>query len=116
MRKVLLVIAVAMIILQTNTVQQFLNPPRDFSYLQGSYVTMYSTDWCRYCAKTREFMKQNQIAYKDFDIEKDSQAQREYKALGGGGVPLLVVNQKVIRGYSPALITEYLEQIPKPAN
>jgi len=67
-------------------------------------VTLYATDWCGYCKKTRKFLAENNIEYQEYDIEKSEEGSRQYKALNGNGVPLLVVNEEVIRGYNPKAI------------
>lgn len=69
-------------------------------------VVLYATTWCGYCKKVREFMKQNGIEYTEYDIEKSSKGHSQYKELGGRGVPLMVVNGNVIRGYNPRAILQ----------
>jgi glutaredoxin len=64
-------------------------------------ITMYSTSWCGYCRKARSWFQDNGFAFIEKDIEKDSEAAREYQAASGGygGVPLIVVNGKSFRGF-----------------
>jgi len=63
-------------------------------------VVLYATEWCGYCQKTRELFAKHEIPYVEYDIEKSSQGYREYKALGGRGVPVINANGTVIHGYS----------------
>ena len=66
-------------------------------------ITLYSTAWCGYCKKARAYLQRNNIAFTEKDIEKSASANREHKALGGRGVPLLVRNGKETRaGFSQA--------------
>ncbi len=65
-------------------------------------VVLYGTEWCGYCAATREFFAQNGIQYTELDIEKSSQGYDEHKRLGGNGVPLVVIGDEVIHGYNEA--------------
>ena len=67
-------------------------------------VFLYATEWCGYCQKTREFFRENNISYVEYDIEKSEWANREHKRLGGEGVPLVKINGKVIHGYNPKLM------------
>jgi glutaredoxin len=67
-------------------------------------VILYATEWCGYCQKTREFFKNNNISYVEYDIEKSERRRREHKRLGGKGVPLVKINGKVIHGYNPKLM------------
>jgi glutaredoxin len=74
---------------------------------------MYSTTWCGYCAKTRTYLRRNGIPFEDRDVELTDSGNKEYNALGGGGVPILLVHDKVIRGYKPDAIDEALAKSSK---
>ena len=63
-------------------------------------VVLYATEWCGYCQKTRELLADNNISYVEYDIERSEQGYREYKNLGGRGVPVVNVKGTVIHGYS----------------
>lgn len=65
-------------------------------------VVMYATSWCGYCRKARAYFKQNNIAYVEYDIEKDKSAYQRYKNLGGRGVPVITIAEETIFGFSPA--------------
>jgi len=68
-------------------------------------VVMYATSWCPYCKKARAFFNKHGIAYVEYDVEHDGKAWRENRKLGGGGVPTIVVGDKVVSGFSePRLI------------
>ena len=75
---------------------------------QEAKVVLYATRWCGYCKKTREFFAANGIAYDERDIEASSSAEEEYRALGGNGVPVVVIGDQVIHGFSPAEMTRAL--------
>jgi glutaredoxin len=62
-------------------------------------VTMYGTQWCGYCAKARNLFRSMGVAYHEIDIEKSSEGRRQYEALRGTGVPLIVINKTIVRGY-----------------
>ena len=68
----------------------------------GSKVVMYSTSWCGYCAKARQYFKSKGIAFKEYDIEKNKKAKQKYDRLGGQGVPLILVGKKSMRGFTVA--------------
>jgi glutaredoxin len=87
-------------------------PPRPAGAEAGS-VVLYATSWCGYCAKTREFFAQNHIAYQELNVENSAEGRSGYMRLGGGGVPIVVVNgDTVIRGYAPNAIVEALGRAP----
>ena len=69
-----------------------------------SDVVLYATEWCGYCEKTRKLFAKHNIPYVERDIEKSADANREYRKLGGRGVPVVNANGTVIHGYSEARI------------
>jgi glutaredoxin len=64
-------------------------------------VVLYATQWCPYCQRTRQFFKDNGITYTEWDVETSAEGARRYRELGGTRVPLVTVNDTIIRGYSP---------------
>ena len=63
-------------------------------------VVMYSTSWCGYCKKARQYFKANNIKFKEYDIEKSKKAKRDYDKLGGRGVPIILVDKQRMNGFS----------------
>ncbi len=63
-------------------------------------VKMYMTDWCPYCRQASAYFRRNGIAFTELDIEKSSTAKAEYRALGGKGVPLILVGNQRMSGFS----------------
>lgn len=63
-------------------------------------VILYSTSRCGYCKKAKAFMSANKIQYREYDIEKNAVAHSEYKRMGGKGVPLLVMQDRTLHGFS----------------
>ena len=63
-------------------------------------ITMFSTEWCGHCKNARKYFAANGIAFTEVDIEKSGAGHKEYKELGGKGVPLILVGKKVMRGFS----------------
>jgi len=73
-------------------------------------VVLYSTSWCGYCKKAREYFTRKGIPFVEKDIEKDQAAARELadKAMRAGvapqGVPVIDVKGKLIMGFNvPAI-------------
>lgn len=87
----------------------WVDPAPDFSHLPANTVVMYSTQSCGYCAKARRLFNQMNIAYEERDVEKSQTFAKEFKKLGGRGVPLIVIGESVIKGYSRDKIIELLE-------
>jgi glutaredoxin len=63
-------------------------------------ITMYSTDWCPHCKNARNYFTEKGIRFTEYNVETSEAGRKEYEALGGGGVPVIVVGEKVMRGFS----------------
>ena len=65
-------------------------------------VTVLSTPGCPYCKKAKRFLRAKGIAFKDYNINSSSEGKRLYRHYNGNGVPVVIINSKVIHGYSEA--------------
>jgi len=75
-------------------------------------VEIFVTGWCGYCRKLEGFLKEGNITYKKYDIEKSAVGRDKYKKLGGtGNVPMTRVGPYLIRGFDPRLIMVALEKL-----
>jgi len=63
-------------------------------------VVMYSTSWCGYCKKAKKYFVKKGISFKEYDIEKSPSARRKYDQLNGRGVPLIVIGDQRLSGFS----------------
>lgn len=64
-------------------------------------VVMLSTSTCGYCKKLRGDLADWDVEYVDVDVESDRNGQRAYDLINGRGVPILLIGDTVIHGYSP---------------
>lgn len=80
--------------------------------LEQLSITMYSTSWCGYCSKARSFFDSRGIPFVEKDVETDRQGAAEFREIAGGrgGVPVIVVNGKVMRGFSQPAIEAAIVQ------
>lgn len=65
-------------------------------------VVMYATSWCPYCEQARNYFREQGIPYVEYDIEKNEEARRAYKAFGGRGIPVIFVGKRRMNGFSVA--------------
>ena len=82
-------------------------PPKENAYSGSTNVEVFITSWCGYCKKMVRFLNEKRIPYTAYDIEKDSDAARTYRDLGGNGVPVVRVGSHVVHGYSPEAVMSY---------
>jgi len=68
----------------------------------AAQVTIYSTSTCPYCRAAIAHFEKMGIDYVNRDVETDEDAQAEYLELTGGrrGVPVIVVGDAWIQGWS----------------
>jgi glutaredoxin len=64
-------------------------------------VIMYGAAWCGVCKQAKQYFKQNNIPYKEYDIDKSSKGRRDYKKLNGNGVPIILVGNQRMDGFTP---------------
>ncbi|WP_053980544.1 glutaredoxin family protein [Marinagarivorans algicola] len=62
-------------------------------------VVLYSAEWCTYCKAARTYFTSKNVPFVERDIEKSPQAEREYRRLGGQGIPLITINDHRIQGF-----------------
>jgi len=63
-------------------------------------VKIYSTKTCPYCIKAKEYFKSKKVKYTNYDVADDDKARDEMIELSGQmGVPVIVINKKVIIGF-----------------
>lgn len=108
MRNIILVLIAVGVFLNWGEIQRELSPPPDFSAQHPEGVVLYATSWCGYCKKTRDFFKENNIAYVEYDIEESAEGKAQYDQLNGSGIPLIVIRGEVIRGYDPSVFKSAL--------
>ncbi len=72
---------------------------------------MYSTNWCGYCKKAREYINSLGANLIEYNIEEDkSRGDEMLKKSGSRSIPVIDVEGIIIRGYSPGMIKQAVEQ------
>ncbi len=73
-------------------------------------VIVYSTPTCPYCAKLKDFLKENNINFTEFDVSTDLTAAQEMTSKTGQmGVPVLDIEGEIIIGFDKEKIKFILE-------
>lgn len=63
-------------------------------------VIIYTTTRCGYCLKAKKYFVENKIPYNEKNIEISKKYNREFKKLGGKGVPVILWKKNKMRGFS----------------
>lgn len=69
----------------------------DFSF---NNVVIYSTSWCGVCKRAKNYFNKNNIVFTEYDIERSPSARGDFKRYGGRGVPLILVGNTKMHGFS----------------
>ena len=66
----------------------------------GGSVVLYGTTWCGFCKRARSYFQAQGIPYTEYDVEKTEKGRRDYKKLNGHGVPIILVGNRRMNGFS----------------
>lgn len=73
-------------------------------------VTIYSTPTCPYCNMAKEFFKENNVEYTNYDVSTDTQkAQEMIDKSGQMGVPVIAIGDEIIVGFDRERIAKALD-------
>ncbi len=72
-------------------------------------VEMYVTDWCGVCRMAEQYMSARNYPFIAYDIEKDKAAMKRYRELGGRGVPLILLGNQKLAGFSETAVDQYMQ-------
>lgn len=66
----------------------------------GHDVVMFTTPTCGYCKKARRYFNDNDVPFRDFDITRSASASDKFDEIGGRGVPVVIIGDERIDGFS----------------
>ncbi len=72
-------------------------------------VIVYSTPTCHFCHMAKDFFKEKNIAFEDFDVSQDLAKRKEMVDKSGQmGVPVILIGNQIIVGFNKPKIVELL--------
>ena len=72
-------------------------------------IKVYSTPACPYCVTLKDFLKSNNIQFKEFDVSQDFVAQKEMvETTGQMGVPVTNIDGEWVVGFDREKIAQIL--------
>jgi glutaredoxin 3 len=64
-------------------------------------ISLYTTPSCTYCRKAKDWFRQNNIRFSEYDVSRDQRkADEMVRKSGQMGVPVIDVNGRVIVGFN----------------
>ena len=73
-------------------------------------VVIYTTSRCGYCRQAKQFMARNSIPFTEYDVETSARGKADYRKLNGRGVPIILVGEQRMNGYSEGSLLNLLRQ------
>ena len=67
-------------------------------------VRVFTTQSCPYCVMAKEFLKKNNIKFKEIDVSDEEGREEVIRLSGQRGVPVIDIGGKIVVGFDkPAL-------------
>lgn len=72
-------------------------------------VTIYSTPSCHFCHMAKDFFKEQNITFTDYDVAADTTKRAEMVEKSGQmGVPVIFIGDEMVIGFNKPVITKLL--------
>ena len=72
-------------------------------------INIYSTPTCPFCIRAKQYLKDNNIQFTDYDVGADpAKAQEMMKKSGQMGVPVIEIDGNIVIGFDKEKIKESL--------
>jgi len=72
-------------------------------------VEIYSTPTCHYCHMAKDFFKENNIAYTEYDVASDREKRKEMvEKTSQMGVPVIVIDGAWVVGFNKTAVAKEL--------
>ncbi|MEK9182564.1 MAG: glutaredoxin family protein [Patescibacteria group bacterium] len=72
-------------------------------------VTIYSTPSCHFCHMAKEFFKEKNVAYTEYDVASNAEKRKEMidksKQMG---VPVIIIGNDLVVGFNKPVIAQLL--------
>jgi len=72
-------------------------------------VTIYSTPTCHFCHMAKDFFKEKNIAFTDYDVASNMEKRKEMiEKSGQMGVPVIIIDDEITVGFDQPKISQLL--------
>ena len=71
-------------------------------------LTLFSATWCGPCKRAKAHLAKNGISYRNVDIDESDENKAEFRAFGGGVIPLFILGNKRMRGFSAESLDQFV--------
>lgn len=74
-------------------------------------VTLYTAEWCGICKNAKAHLQQRGVYFLEYDVEKSDTGKIEYRKLKARGVPVILVGNQRMNGFSAAKLDKLLTNV-----
>jgi glutaredoxin len=71
-------------------------------------ILVYSATWCSACNALKEYLSNNNIQYKNIDVDKDKTAMKRLGEWGLKGIPVIIIKDNLIQGFNQTLLEKHI--------
>ena len=72
-------------------------------------VTIYSTPTCHFCHMAKDFFKEKNVAYTEYDVASNLDKRKEMVEKSGQmGVPVIIIDDQITVGFDKSKIASAL--------
>lgn len=72
-------------------------------------VVVYTAEWCPWCHKVVDFLKENKVKFTEKDVDKPENAQECMEKSGQGGIPVTIIDGQAVVGFDTKKLKELLK-------
>ncbi|NQV93446.1 glutaredoxin family protein [Candidatus Kaiserbacteria bacterium] len=70
-------------------------------------IIIYSTPTCHFCQLTKEFLKENNVEFTDYNVAEDMEKRQEMVEKSGQmGVPVIFIGEDMFVGFDKDKLSE----------
>ena len=77
-------------------------------------VKIFTTTWCGVCRRAKAYLTSKGISFSEYDVETSEIGRQEYKRLAGKGVPIILVGNQKMNGFSASKLDAMLKNAGYP--
>lgn len=71
-------------------------------------VIVYSAEWCPWCHKVMDFLKENNVEFEERNVDNKDYAKESMEKSGQGGIPVTDIDGQIVVGFDVKKIKELL--------
>lgn len=73
-------------------------------------VTIYSTPVCSFCNMAKDFFKENNVEFTEYNVAEDAEKRQEMLDKSGqAGVPVIFIEDEMVIGFDEGKLRELLQ-------